>query len=592
MAPGTVIDIRDLFFNTPARRRFMRTPATEFGHIADTVNRVAMVHPAVGFTLRHNGRTTLHLPPRDDQRQRCVNILGNELEPALLEFSYQDLRPAEALGTSGSSTPQRPARLWGLAGEPSIARSSSKFQYLCVNGRPVRDRNLAHAIKEAYRGLMAPDRQPVAVVFLDLDPALVDVNVHPTKAEVRFRNPSSVHGLVLSRFRQRLLSSDLVPDASLRSSTAAAGFFSKEADAERGFSGGASEASGRPSPSPPPPSPSTPDAFVDYFRRMDPKQKGFVYEEVRRDMAAHDMFHRDGNADPEADAEAGSAAEASGIRPPSSASAPPSPHALASILQFHNSYVVTPDTSGHEPGLLIVDQHALHERIMFEELRQRILVDGKPLESQRLLLPAVVDADATQQALLEDLAPLLTRLGIEIQPLGPAAVGVQAFPTLLFDRGVNVEAFTRELLEKTEAGDLRPQDLSPDAAMQTAEAAAARGPGHDELQGRGQGRRPPEPRRAQRPAGQTRPDRTRRQLPPRPPHHRPASPSATSKNSSTGAEDSLTRLCLRCYMICLACRTSPSPIGWIASASNVTRAIVLPTPSINSTSYALPCSCT
>ncbi len=449
MAPGTVIDIRDLFFNTPARRRFMRTASTEYGHIADTVNRVAMVHPAVGFTLRHNGRTTVDLPPHDDQRQRCVNILGKELEPALLEFHYQDTRPAEQRESSGSSTPTRPARVWGLAGEPSIARSSSKFQYLCVNGRPVKDRNLAHAIKEAYRGLIAPDRQPVAVVFLDLDPSLVDVNVHPTKAEVRFRNPSSIHGLVLSRFRQRLLSTDLVPNASLNS---ASNWWQKNSDAGVDPS---QAASGPRAPAPPAPSP---DAFVDYFKRMDPKQKGFVYDEVRRDMAAHDIFHHAPGSTGPSDSDA-----------PRPASNPVA--ALASILQFHNSYVVTPDTTGHEPGLLIVDQHALHERIMFEELRQRILVDGKPLESQRLLLPAVIDADAKQQALLDDLAPLLTRLGMEIDSLGPSAVGVQAFPSLLFDRGVNVEDFTRELLDKTEAGDLRPQDLAPDAATHTAEAA-------------------------------------------------------------------------------------------------------------------------
>ena len=470
MAPGTVIDIRDLFFNTPARRRFMRTPATEYGHIADTVNRVAMVHPEVGFTLRHNGRTTLDLPPGDDARSRCVNILGKELEPALLEFRHED-PPHRTEADPDSATPHRPARVWGLAGEPSIARSSAKFQYLCVNGRPVKDRNLAHALKEAYRGLIAPDRQPVAVLFLDLDPALVDVNVHPTKAEVRFRNPSAVHGLVLSRFRQRLLSTDLVPDASISHQAPAWNTVARAApgsDAQRS----AATSPGAPaSPSSPP----TPDAFVDYFRRMDPKQKGFVYEEVRRNMAESDIFHDatpapyppQPSSPPDADAPHG---EATGS-PAHATAHPPAAARLASILQFNNSYVVTSDTTGHEPGLLIVDQHALHERIMFEELRQRILVDGQALESQRLLLPAVVDADARQQALLDDLAPLLTRLGIEIQPLGPAAVGVHAFPSLLFDRGVDAEQFTRELLDKTEAGDLRPQDLSPDAATHTAEAA-------------------------------------------------------------------------------------------------------------------------
>jgi DNA mismatch repair protein MutL len=428
MAPGTVIEVRDLFFNTPARRRFMRTAATEVGHIADTVQRAAMVHPAVGFSLSHNGRKSLDLPPGDDRRTRCVNLLGPELEPALLEFDHTDLQPADAS--------LKPSSIWGLAGEPSIARGSTKFQYLCVNGRPVKDRNLAHAVKEAYRGLIAPDKQPVAVVFVELDPSAVDVNVHPTKAEVRFRQPSAVHGLVLSQLRQRLLGADLTPSVGVGNWELGVGGKPNLPDAAAGST-----------------AQSDPNAFVNYFRAMDPKQKGFVYEEVRREMAADDLY-------------AESPAAASGPQSPT-----PNPQPLNPILQFQNSYVVTADTSGSEPGLLIVDQHALHERIMFEELRQRILVEGRSLESQRLLMPAVVDADAKRQALLDDLTPLLTRLGIEAEPIGPAAVGVQAFPSLLFDRGVDPVSFLEELLDKAESGDLSGADLTPDASTHTAEAA-------------------------------------------------------------------------------------------------------------------------
>lgn len=433
MAPGTVIEVRDLFFNTPARRKFMRTAATEIGHIADTVNRTAMVHPAVGFSLTHNGRTSVDLPPNDNQRQRCVHILGKELEPALLEFEFRDLKPQDSN--------LKPSSIWGLAGEPSICRGSSKFQYLCVNGRPVKDRNLAHAVKEAYRGLIAPDKQPVAVVFVELDPTLVDVNVHPTKAEVRFSQPSAVHGLALSQIRQRLLATDLIPDASLK----------RSGGWELGAGGWGKD---QQNPADATATKPTPNAFVDYFKQMDPKQKGFVYEEVRREMAEHDMFAETGDA----------ASSVSETRNQKSE--------IRNILQFHNSYVVTHDTTpGQEPGLLIVDQHALHERIMFEELRQRILVAGRSLESQRLLMPAVIEADAKRQALLDDVAPLLARLGVEVEPMGPTALGVQAFPSLLFDRGVDPVAFMDELLDKAEAGDLSATDLRPEADAQTAEAA-------------------------------------------------------------------------------------------------------------------------
>ena len=387
----------------------MRTAATEFGHIADTLGRVAMVHPTVGFTLSHNGRKTLDLPPDQDRRQRCVALLGKDLDGALLEVD------GDALPTRDGARPT--ARLWALVGEPSIARGSAKFQYLCVNGRPVKDRNLGHAVKEAYRGLIAPDRYPVAAVFVTIDPAEVDVNVHPTKAEVRFRNPPSVHGLVLSHLRQRLLGADLTPAAGIGDRGSGIGLHGVNGNAERGPAGAASD-------------PPTASAFVDFFKRMDPTQKGFVFDEVRREMSETDMY-----------------AEAA----PPGGPTPDRRSLIPSAIQFKNSYVVTQD----DDGILIVDQHALHERVMFEELRRRILIEGKNLESQRLLMPAVVEADASRQAVVEELAPLLTRLGVEAEPMGPSAVAVHAFPSLLFDRRVEPVAFLNDLLDPGRGGRAR-----------------------------------------------------------------------------------------------------------------------------------------
>ena len=431
MASGTVVEVRDLFHNTPARRRFMRTAATEFGHIADTLGRVAMVHPTVGFTLSHHGRTSMDLPPGQDRRQRCVAILGKDLDGALLEVD------GDALPTRDGARPPT-ASLWALVGEPSIARGSAKFQYLCVNGRPVKDRNLGHAVKEAFRGLIAPDRYPVAAVFVTIDPAEVDVNVHPTKAEVRFRNASAVHGLVLSHLRQRLLGADLTPSVGSRGWGLGSG---KADSAAASWSNGAGGEASDASP--------TPSAFVDFFKRMDPTQKGFVFDEVRREMAEQDLFTPD---------RAGAF--------PDPRPQPPDP-----ILQFKNSYVVTQD----DEGILIVDQHALHERVMFEELRRRILVEGKNLESQRLLMPAVIEADASRQAAVAELAPLLTRLGIEAEPMGPKAVAVHAFPSLLFDRRVEPVAFVNDLLDKAEAGELGPASLPDEGARGEASGGAASG---------------------------------------------------------------------------------------------------------------------
>jgi len=450
---GTTIEVRDLFFNTPARRKFMRTAPTEFGHIADTLARLALMHPGVGFTLTHNGRSSLDLPPVDSRHDRGVAVLGEEIAEGLLEFEESGSGArgpgSERTLTDPGTRHPEPGRVWGLAGLPNLARGSAKFQYLCVNGRAVRDRQLAHAVKEAYRGLIPHDRHPLVVVMLKLDPAEVDVNVHPTKAEVRFRQPSRVHGLVLTAIRQRLLGADLTPKAAVM------------ADGGWRMADGPRPATNDDSPAPNPgPQAPDPDQFVDYFRRMDPKQKGFVFEQVKQQVEQDKAI--DAAYGPDAD-------------DPSAIRHPPSAINHRPVLSFRNSYVVTED----DEGLLIVDQHALHERVMFEQLRRRVLGsgdDGRPrtLESQRLLMPATVDADGKQQATLDALAPLLERVGIDASPIGPAAVAVHAFPSFLFERGVEPEAFLRELLDKADAGEIDPDAVAgkgradADAALEAA----------------------------------------------------------------------------------------------------------------------------
>ena len=409
-SPGTVIEVRDLFFNTPARRKFLRTAPTEFGQINDTLTRIAMVHHRVAFKLKHNDRVTFDIPANQDRAQRCVALLGKDMDDELLEFHHEDL-------------PERGgAKLWGLAGQPSIAKATGKFQYLCVNGRPIKDRNLAHAVKEAYRGLMPMDRFPVAVVFLQIDPHAVDVNVHPAKAEVRFRNPSHAHGLVLSAIRQRLLGSDLTPTADLQSQNPfhRSGFQPQTAEAGAGLNANVST-----------------DTFVDFFRQMDPKQKGFAYQEVRKALANEDPTAIPPDEEPLIPNEHPAATQPTALK-------------SQSILQVHKSYLVAQD----EDGLVIVDQHALHERVMFETLRKRVLGEGKPLESQRLLMPVIIDADENQQNTLAQIKPILDKIGVELDAIGPDAVAVQAFPSFLFERNVEPDTFLPELIAKADAGQL------------------------------------------------------------------------------------------------------------------------------------------
>ena len=428
-APGTVVTVRDLFFNTPARRKFLRTTGTEFGHVADVVSRTAMAWPEVAFTLTHDGRGHLAVAATADRRQRCLDVLGGDLEEALLEVA--------SAAPDAAGRPDGGLRVWGLAGLPSIARRSGRSQYLYLNRRPVRDRNMAHALREAYRGLMAHDLQPVAVVMLQLDATAMDVNVHPAKAEVRFRDPSRVHGLVLTAFRERLLGSDLTPKLSLTGPV--------DGDDTTGRAVGDAAPMPTPVPGERPARPGhdSGGGLAAYFDgQPDARQPGFRLDEVRDAL--------------EADAGAGRSGD--GAYPPGAG--------MPRILQVHKSYLVTEC----DDGLLIVDQHALHERVMFEQLLERLR--QRDLESQRLLMPATFSADPGAMSRLESLQPLLRRIGVEAGPMGPGRIGIHAFATFLFDRKVDPVEFLSELLDRAESGQLVPEGV--EAGPQTEEAALHR----------------------------------------------------------------------------------------------------------------------
>ena len=399
--PGTTVTVRNLFFNTPARRKFLRTDQTEASKITEVVHRLSLPHPQVGFSLRNNQRQSVDLPAGQTRVHRALGVLGDELAEELLELDVDS----------------RGISMWGMIGKPAIARSTTKHQLVFLNGRFIVDRSIHHAIKEAYRGLIEPTRSPTIVLMLEMDPQLVDVNVHPTKAEVRFRNQAALHGAVLSAVRDRLQQSDLTPTVSLTGSGPSFGgsvsFGSGLTASGQGGSSGSSGSAAQ---------------FVEYFRRLDPKQKGFVYSEVKEALAqqAPELL-LDDDAKPQAAQDVEVLPE---IRP------------VADVLQIHSSFIVTQD----EQGLLIIDQHALHERVMFEQLNASI---GKGnLESQRLLMPETVEVDQTQIELLDQLGPMLERIGIEAQQIGPGSIGINAFSSLLFERGVDPGPFMRELLDK------------------------------------------------------------------------------------------------------------------------------------------------
>jgi DNA mismatch repair protein MutL len=386
---GTVIEVRNLFFNTPARRKFLKSPGTEFGHVSEALLRLAIPHPQISFQLIHNGRSVLELPGAEP-RSRWLAAWPEDFNDLYLPLESRDAEIS----------------LIGLIGLPELAKQVAKNQFFFLNGRPIRDRFIQHALREAYRGLTEPGRHPAAILLISMPPQDVDVNVHPTKSEVRFRDSSRIHGLVLSAVREKLLGSNLVPSA-----VPARQFFSEPA--------------------------------------LDPNRQN-----LREKLA--DFFK---SALPDA-----SPASPAMQMPPRSAlpispleSTPQSISRIAELpvpaIQFHNSYLVAES----EDGLIIIDQHALHERIMYEDLLARI--SRGPLESQRLLIPLTLPASERQQELLEQIQPLLNRLGIEAAAIGPGAVAVHAFPSFL--ERLDPVDFLGELLERgeQEALDMHQEEL-------------------------------------------------------------------------------------------------------------------------------------
>jgi DNA mismatch repair protein MutL len=425
---GTSVSVRNLFFNTPARRKFLRTISTEQGRCHDTLLAIAMAHPLIGVRLVTDSRVAFDLPPDQTPQERILDLLGKELEPELLivQSDQHDVR-----GVS----------LFGLVGTPSIARATNKSQHVFVNGRPVRDRTVQHALLQAYRGLIEPSRYPTAVLMLEMSPEAVDVNVHPTKAEVRFRDSSLVHSVVYHAVSRALRAADLTPT-----------YFSLGGNAAPGAHPTALLPT---SPAPTielrtPPSPEQTEAFVGFLQRFDPSTP----------QPALPMTHSTPLASPEAQTAAGMAVGSWAAAPATTDATLANPtlpevRRADRILQVHNSYVVTQDAQ----GVVIVDQHALHERVMFEALLARV---GKVnLESQQLLSPEIVEATADQLGRLEEMKPLLTRVGIEAEPAGPRSIAIRAFPSFLFSRNVEPGPFLADLLALTDDNEEASRDTRP-----------------------------------------------------------------------------------------------------------------------------------
>jgi len=359
---GTSVEVNDLYFNTPARRKFLRTEATEFGHCEDVFKRIALSRPGVAFSLRHNGRVISHLHAGDAAR-RVAAVAGAEFAGA-----------ARALDENSSGL-----RLSGFAGSPAFSRSSRDAQFLFVNGRFVRDKLLAHALRQAYQDMLHGDRHAAYVLFLELDPLGVDVNVHPAKTEVRFRDSRAIHQFVFHAVSKALSGSAAQTSAAaVEPMPAAAGTDFRRVPYQSSL-GVAQPAA----------------AYQALFSLPSAPSGGAV-------RAAYETIIAAAPSQAETDAPLGYA-----------------------IAQLHGIYIL----AQNRQGLVLVDMHAAHERILYEKLKGALETQG--MSMQKLLIPVTFNADRLEVAAVEEHAGVLCQLGFDMAPLSPTALAVRAVPSML-----------------------------------------------------------------------------------------------------------------------------------------------------------------
>ncbi len=361
---GTVVEMQDLYYNTPARRKFLKTEATEFGHCEDAFKRIALSRPDIAFQLAHNGSAKWRLAAGDAER-RIGAMLGDD-------FAGEALALDEQAGG---------LRLWGMAAKPAYSRLSRDAQYTYVNGRFVRDKLLAHAIRQAYQDVLHHERHPAFALFLEIDPTLVDVNVHPTKTEVRFRDGQAVHRFIFHALHKALAAPVGLAPAGAPAEPAASAF--------------------RASPYPVH-QPQIPLRAAEGER---------FYETLFGGMTA-----------------AAAPAAMTATAPAAIAEEAPQEYPLGfAIAQLHGVYVL----AQNRQGLVVVDMHAAHERIMYEKLKNAL--DARAVVTQPLLLPLSFNADRLEIATVEEQGTILRDLGFELAVLSPTTLAVRAIPAMLAD---------------------------------------------------------------------------------------------------------------------------------------------------------------
>lgn len=403
--PGTTIEIRNLFYNTPVRRKFLRASQTEIGHCSEAFTRIALAQPGIHFTLRHNDKLLFDLPPTTNWRERIAAFFGRDLEQRLIPLD----------NTDGE------VRLFGYVADPEHSRANNRMQYLLLNGRFIRDRSLQHALGEGYRGLLLTGRFPIAFLRLDVPAEAVDVNVHPTKLEVRFADSGRIYSLLLGTIRKKFLATDLtarVQSAAGTEAGAATADAAATAEHRRSLVEWAKGAIGPPQTATAL-AESTDDSQAALELRFEPPSgPPLELNRLDRSWQPAPLSIRQHQA-----------AEYAGHATHSASLSPSSPPSLAQRsnlgFQVHNRYLITEN----DDGMVVIDQHALHERILYEQVREKVLAGQ--MEMQRLLVPEPVTLAPTDLAAALSARETLAQLGIEIEEFGGDTVLVSSYPAML-----------------------------------------------------------------------------------------------------------------------------------------------------------------
>ncbi|RMF45688.1 MAG: DNA mismatch repair endonuclease MutL [Deltaproteobacteria bacterium] len=404
MAVGTSIEVRDLFYRLPARRKFLRRDETELAHIGDVVTKMALAHPHVQFRLLHQGRRLVDVRRNEDLRTRVAGLLGRQVAGQLIEL--------ESSGPDG--------RVHGLVAPPELSRATTGSIFTFVNGRAIRDKVVQHAVMDAYRTLMPRGRYPVLVLFLELDPSEVDVNVHPTKHEVRFRRQGQVHDFITASLRQALRDSSWLEVPIEKADSSASGV-EPAGHASAGEPAADSHRS------------SIQESLERYASRQEPGGVRQPFVPSTGPVLSHQPAEPVGSQSPDfaemLPEKSDDGREAAGFF-----------SGLRYLGQYHDSYLLCQDGE----DLVIIDQHAAHERIGFEQLKQGWL-SGR-VESQNLLFPPVMEFRRSETAVVEEHLENFSRFGFELEPFGGTSWVLKAIPQILARD--NAEALVRDVVDE------------------------------------------------------------------------------------------------------------------------------------------------